>query len=80
MRLKRERQSVWDELDVYGEGRGSKETHWKGGSTMEQYAGRIKNTGTQEVAALFDKGSSVKSAVKQGDDLRAGNKKKKKKK
>lgn len=37
------------------------------------YAGKVKNTGTQEVKAIYPKGSDGKtSKVKTGTDLRTG--------
>lgn len=36
------------------------------------YAGRIKNTGTQKVEALFGTEGRAKSSVIKGSDLRSG--------
>lgn len=47
----------------------------KNGS-VSGYAGKVKNTGTQEVKAIFPTGSGGKaSKVKTGDDLRTGKRK-----
>ena len=43
----------------------------------ESYAGKIKNSGTQKVDALFNTQKPKPGTVKKGDDLRTGGGKKK---
>lgn len=47
----------------------------KNGGGCSGYAGKIQNTGTQKVTAVFSgTGKAGKSTVKKGEDLRSGKK------